>query len=94
MGQIYHQAPKVIIWLGDEDQDVKRVFAFIRTIALLDEENITAAEVQNTLRNIWDAKYGDSASRSISPHPLLTSSQTIHGLQSAGFCNKPLWQGL
>ena len=46
MGQIYHHAPKVIIWLSDEDQDVKRVFAFIRTIALLDEENITAAEVQ------------------------------------------------
>jgi len=37
MGDIYRDAIKVRLWLGHEDEDIARVFAFFRTLAVVDK---------------------------------------------------------
>jgi hypothetical protein len=38
MGEIYSQAKKVLVWMGDEDQDITRVFADFRMLAALEDQ--------------------------------------------------------
>jgi hypothetical protein len=38
MGEIYSQAGKVLVWMGDEDQIIPWVFAFLRTMTIFDED--------------------------------------------------------
>jgi hypothetical protein len=53
MGEIYQQALKVILWLGDEDQDVKSVFAFIRALSVLEPPGLKVQEINTLLQETW-----------------------------------------
>ncbi|KAF2188903.1 hypothetical protein K469DRAFT_659772, partial [Zopfia rhizophila CBS 207.26] len=53
MGQIYHQASKVHVWLGDADQEVGKVFAFLRTLATVGNDNVTLQLIREILVNLW-----------------------------------------
>ena len=53
MGSIYQQALKVIMWLGNEDQDVKSVFAFIRVLSLLERRGLNVQKINTLLQKMW-----------------------------------------
>lgn len=54
MGEIYRGASKVRVWIGHEDHDTAKVFAFFRTLAMYDSCDI--ATIENLLLEIFHAK--------------------------------------
>ncbi|KEY72262.1 hypothetical protein S7711_00261 [Stachybotrys chartarum IBT 7711] len=55
MGDIYRQAKKVRIWLGDADEETPRVLAFLRVIASITEDpHGLLQRVYDTARNIFN----------------------------------------
>jgi heterokaryon incompatibility protein (HET) len=54
MREIYHQAAKVRIWLGNADgQDVRKVFAFLRSLLILKTDQITGQTIHDLVFDIW-----------------------------------------
>lgn len=62
MGNIYHQASKVIVWHGPEEKRLKEVFAFIRVLGTLQPLDI--CRIDNVAAAIWGPELGtDSLKR-------------------------------
>lgn len=57
MGEIYSQAKQVLVWMGCEgdgdDEEVARVFAFFRTVAIFDERELTGLTILHMLAEIF-----------------------------------------
>jgi len=66
MGAIYSQARKVLVWMGDEDQNVSKVFAFFRTLAALEDG-----------RDAATSRSSDSSTDMIIPKASLVDCQHI-----------------
>ena len=68
MGEIYTQARKVLVWLGDENHD--RVFAFLRTMANVDEDVVPTDDGFNTVTKALSGLF--------SPDPPIAIQQFFH----------------
>lgn len=57
MGEIYRQAEKVRIWLGDADENTATVFAFLRNVALIERDRPDIMDcVLRLLQTLLDRK--------------------------------------
>ena len=63
MGEIYHQAKKVHVWLGEADEDIEKVLSFFRASAAIGEKNITSTLVEEELRAIFNSAVKSSVTQ-------------------------------
>jgi heterokaryon incompatibility protein (HET) len=54
IGDIFHEARKVRVWMGDEDEDVAKVFAFFQTLTICCRESLiqNSASISQYVRSI------------------------------------------
>lgn len=52
MGEIYSQAKKGRVWIGDEDEDIAKVFTFFRTLSNIEEGLVRKAQGTEAIEEI------------------------------------------
>jgi hypothetical protein len=53
MTEIYRQASKVIIWLGDDERGVTETFALLRHVSCMEVQSSCSEQIEEQLTDVW-----------------------------------------